>query len=193
MSKKNEIKIANSENYIVMLEAKRREYQEKIDTGQFIDEAQKAKLERKIEGATAHLEMMYAGLAVRKQRAEAERPTSEPPPLDNLERKRIMLELQEIAVRKIQDLMAQMYPKIKYTIKCSLSTESIYLRLENEHGIIHSVRFSNHKATNGATMHYTQECLSRKSFKQIVDKALKGMERRTVRILLKRLDNENGK
>jgi len=101
-------------------------------------------------------------------------------------------ELREIACREIQRIMKFNFPSVEYSLKQSVSTESVYLTLKNSNGVEQTLRFSNHKSAKMEKRYSLDRVTSVKDMKNIISKNLKILNRKTVYVLLNRLEKQKG-
>lgn len=99
-------------------------------------------------------------------------------------------EVQEIVCKQIEAVMKNDFPDIKYTIKPSTSTVSVYLTLINQNGIEKTIRFSNHDSKTGVSKHNIAGSLTNKSIKKTIQKNLKVLDRKAVIVLLDKIQEE---
>ena len=102
-------------------------------------------------------------------------------------------ELREIACREIQRIMKFNFPSVEYSLKQSVSTESVYLTLKNSNGVEQTLRFSNHKSAKMEKRYSLDRVTSVKDMKSIISKNLKILNRKTVYVLLNRLEKQKEK
>lgn len=102
-------------------------------------------------------------------------------------------EVQEIVCKQIETVMKNDFPDIKYTIKSSTSTVSVYLTLINQNGIEKTIRFSNHDSKTGVSKHNIAGSLTNKSIKKTIQKNLKVLDRKAVIVLLDKIQEERRK
>ena len=86
--------------------------------------------------------------------------------------------------------MANQFPKIKYSIKLSSSTESVYLSFINENGIEKTIRFSDHKSDTGIKQYPNRVVNKNKDMVRIIKSSLKALSNKTVIVMLDRLEKE---
>ena len=99
-------------------------------------------------------------------------------------------EIREIACREIQRVMKFNFPSVEYSLKQSVSTESVYLTLKNSNGVEQTLRFSNHKSAKMEKRYSLDRVTSVKDMKSIISKNLKILNRKTVYVLLNRLEKQ---
>ena len=99
-------------------------------------------------------------------------------------------ELREIACEQLNRIMKNEFPNINYSINQSVSTESIYLSLKKTNGVEKTIRFSNHKSAKMSTSYPIEKIMSKKEIKKIIAKNLKVLDRKSVYVLIDKLEEE---
>ena len=102
-------------------------------------------------------------------------------------------ELREIACEQLNRIMKNEFPNINYSINQSVSTESIYLSLKKTNGVEKTIRFSNHKSAKMSTSYPIEKIMSKKEIKKIIAKNLKVLDRKSVYVLIDKLEEEKSK
>lgn len=99
-------------------------------------------------------------------------------------------ELRELACEQLNRIMKTEFANINYSITQSVSTESIYLSLKKANGIEKTIRFSNHKSAKMNTSYPIQKIMLKKEIKKIIEKNLRILDRKSVYILINKLEEE---
>jgi len=94
---------------------------------------------------------------------------------------------QNIYCEKLKLFMKNCYPEIKYEIKCSFSTSSIYLSFISDHNVVKTIRFSDHATKKGITNYSFDSIKSIKTIKGIVERNLKVLSKKNVYMLLNQI------
>lgn len=89
--------------------------------------------------------------------------------------------------------MKNEFSNINYSINQSVSTESIYLSLKKTNGVEKTIRFSNHKSAKMSTSYPIEKIMSKKEIKKIIAKNLKVLDRKSVYVLIDKLEEEKEK
>lgn len=101
-------------------------------------------------------------------------------------------DLQKIVCDEISATMKAYFPDVKYEIKRSNTTASIYLTLYSDCGAAKTIRFSDHNSKKFSTKYTHCEAVSRKQTKRIIEKNLKCLKQKSVYVLLDKLKEEQG-
>ena len=99
-------------------------------------------------------------------------------------------ELREIACEQLNRIMKNEFPNINYSINQSVSTESIYLSLKKTNGVEKTIRFSNHKSAKMNTSYPIEKIMSKKEIKKIIAKNIRVLDRKSVYVLIDKLEEE---
>ena len=99
-------------------------------------------------------------------------------------------EVQNIVSNQITEVMKNSFPSIDYEIKPSKTTTSVYLVLKNANGVEKTIRFSDHDTTKCMSKHNIKGSITKKSIKATIEKNLKVLNRKTVFVLLNKIQED---
>lgn len=94
---------------------------------------------------------------------------------------------QNIICEQVDKIMLNQFPHVKYELKRSESTASIYLSFENEHNVKKTIRISDHQTYRNIKQYPEKVVFSNKAMVAIINKALKSLSTKTVYVLLDRI------
>lgn len=160
---------------IANIEKKIEKYKETIRLKKYCNEEQLHNIEKKITAAEAQVNKLK----------KAEKPI-----VDNKVITQSAADRQKVVCAEIEKIMANQFPKIKYSIKLSSSTESVYLSFINENGIEKTIRFSDHKSGTGIKQYPNRVVNKNKDMVRIIKSSLKALSNKTVIVMLDRLEKE---
>ena len=89
--------------------------------------------------------------------------------------------------KKIEEFMQKFYPTLKYELKCSYTTLSIYLSFISQHNVVKTIRFSDHATKKGISTYPLEVINKNNAMKSVVDRNLKLLERKNVYVLLDKI------
>lgn len=158
---------------IANIEKKIEKYKETIRLKKYCNEEQLHNIEKKITAAEAQVNKLK----------KAEKPI-----VDNQVITQSAADRQKVVCAEIEKIMANQFPKIKYSIKLSSSTESVYLSFINENGIEKTIRFSDHKSGTGIKQYPNRVVNKNKDMVRIIKSSLKALSNKTVIVMLDRLE-----
>lgn len=160
---------------IANIEKKIEKYKETIRLKKYCNEEQLHNIEKKITAAEAQVNKLK----------KAEKPI-----VENKVITQSAADRQKVVCAEIEKIMANQFPKIKYSIKLSSSTESVYLSFINENGIEKTIRFSDHKSGTGIKQYPNRVVNKNKDMVRIIKSSLKALSNKTVIVMLDRLEKE---
>ena len=99
-------------------------------------------------------------------------------------------EVQNIVSNQITEVMKNSFPSIDYEIKPSKTTTSVYLVLKNANGVEKTIRFSDHDTAKCMSKHNIKGSITKKSIKATIEKNLKVLNRKTVFVLLNKIQED---
>lgn len=89
--------------------------------------------------------------------------------------------------KKIEEFMQKFYPALKYELKCSYTTLSIYLSFISQHNVVKTIRFSDHSTKKGISTYPLEVINTNKAMKSVVERNLKLLEKKNVYVLLEKI------
>ena len=89
--------------------------------------------------------------------------------------------------KKIEEFMQKFYPTLKYELKCSYTTLSIYLSFISQHNVVKTIRFSDHSTKKGISTYPLEVTNTNKAMKSVVERNLKLLEKKNVYVLLEKI------
>lgn len=98
--------------------------------------------------------------------------------------------VQNIVSSQIMEVMKNSFPSIDYEIKPSKTTTSVYLVLKNTNGVEKTIRFSDHDTAKCMSKHNIKGSITKKSIKATIEKNLKVLNRKTVFVLLNKIQED---
>lgn len=89
--------------------------------------------------------------------------------------------------KKIEEFMQKFYPTLKYELKCSYTTLSIYLSFISQHNVVKTIRFSDHATKKGISTYPLEVINKNNAMKSVVERNLKLLEKKNVYVLLEKI------
>ena len=155
-------------------------YQDRITQKKYTSEKQKKDIEIKIlkvKEAKRRLEINlkkeldYAGLSAKNPKQQ----------------------IQELVCNQIKKVMEQEFPTVTYSFKLSNTTASVYLTLVNDKDVTKTIRFSDHNTYKNCSKYKIDNITSYKKIKTIIESNLKALSKKTVYVLLDKIEKDGAK
>jgi len=89
--------------------------------------------------------------------------------------------------------MEQEFPTVTYSFKLSNTTASVYLTLVNDKDVTKTIRFSDHNTYKNCSKYKIDNITSYKKIKMIIESNLKALSKKTVYVLLDKIEKDGVK